>query len=392
LRRVSKASDIWEIDLNTDDVQAGIDYGIISRAWTFDRMGAQIKGNFGKAIFRIAVGRAAQHSLERELLERYQYRTERDTHDYKEEDYWDIKTKSGKKADLKTFHVFSDYKAPGRGTLSEGVIVNSTGGENWATFFPMLVPRDQFESETKDYYLFGIVVAPSSKRYPNIRSDAKFLLALPFSEDKEFNARYQTVHRRKYTDERVRSGTSFSLEITRVGQNCLIPSATKVTVGYGDSSGRACQKLLSLSTKKTQSVSGLTSFHYLRLHNMMKARPSEKLFDVVFRDADQYGDINWQVFASLFEDIWIYDAKAYFIGWISKEDFEKAFKRYKAFGPSPDYTGNADHWDPKARGLLSRKSFCYFYPPVFRGGTQGANYYCLPKDLITMASLIEILR
>jgi len=392
MRKVSKPSDIWRIALNADDVQAGIDYGIISRAWTFDRMGAQFKGNFGKAIFRIAVGRAAQHAMERILLEKYQYCVERNAHDYKEEDYWDIKAKDGKKIDLKSFHVFTDYDAPGRGPLSEDLIINSTGAEHWATFFPMLIPRDQFESETKDYYIFAIIVAPSSKRYPHTRRGAKFLLALPFSEDKEVNARYQTVHRRKYANERVRTGKTFTLEITKIGQNCLVPAKTKVTIGYGDSKGQAHQKNLSLAMRKTESITDLTSFHYLRLHNAITAQPTEKIFEVIFHDADEYGDIRWEVPSVSFEDIWIYDAQAYFVGWISKEDFEAAYKRYKAFGPSPDYSKNANHRDPKARGLLSRKSFCHFYPPVFRGGTQSANYYCLPKDLFTMSSLIEILR
>lgn len=392
MRKVSTPGDIWKINLDADDVQAGIDYGIISRAWTYDRMGAQFKGNFGKAIFRIAIGRAAQHALERMLLEKYRFHVERDAHDYKQEDYWDIRAKDGKKIDVKGFHVFTDYNAPGRGPLSADAIVNSTGGEHWSTFFPTLIPRDQFESETKDYYIFSIILGPSSKRYPYTRPEAKFLIALPFSQDKEVNARYQTVHRRKFANERLQTGETFGFEITKVGQNSLLPAKTKVTIGYGDSNGRARSKDMSLSIRKPESILGLTSFHYLRLHNLMTGSPLEKVFEVTFHDADKYGDISWAVHLGSFEDIWIYDAQAYFVGWIPKEDFESTYQKYKAFGPSADYSGNANHRDPKARGLLSRRSFCYFYPPVFRGGTQNPNYYCLPKDLFTMSSLVEILK
>jgi len=242
MKKVSAPDDIWLIDLDAEDVQAGIDYGIISRAWTYDRMGAQIRGNFGKAIFRIAIGRAAQHALEKTLLQKYRFRVERDAHDYKEEDYWDIKSKDGGKIDVKGFHVFADYSAPGRGSLSKEAIVNSTGGEQWSTFFPMLIPRDQFESETKDYYVFSIIRGPSSKRYPYTRPGAKFLIALPFSQDKEVNARYQTVHRRKFANERLKAGETFGLQITKIGQNSLVPAKTKLTIGYGDSNGRARSK------------------------------------------------------------------------------------------------------------------------------------------------------
>ena len=95
---------------------------------------------------------------------------------------------------------------------------------------------------------------------------------------------------------------------------------------------------------------------------------------------------------ALFEDIWIYDSRVFFVGWISKEDFAKARDRYPAYGPNKGYTGNTSHRDKAAVGLMSRKSFCYFYPPVFRGGTQNPNYYCLAKDLYPMDEIFKLFK
>lgn len=91
---LSSGDDIWLTSLDDEDVEIGLDYSIISRAYTYDRMGAQSRGNFGKAIFRIALGRAVQYRLER-LLEERGVQAERDTTDYKEGDYWDIRSQRG---------------------------------------------------------------------------------------------------------------------------------------------------------------------------------------------------------------------------------------------------------------------------------------------------------
>lgn len=388
-----KTSDIWQIMLESQDIQKGIDYGIISRAWTYDRMGAQAKGNFGKAIFRISVGRAIQNALERKLG-KFGVVFERDTTDYKEEDYWDIRTQDGKSVDLKSFHVFTDYEVKGRGPLSSGNILQSSAGDNWANFFPMLIPVDQFNAEPKDYYIFAILAAPQSKRIPNVRLDARYLISLPFSKDKYLNEGYHRLHRRKYADQRVEQDHTFSLDISLVA---FFPRKRSVTIGYGDNKGNACRKELALFFGKTKTLNGLTALHFLRLHgtaeeNLILSRKEVEIFRIVFKNVEEYGDMEWRVLSTSFEDIWIYEGKVYFIGWIAKEDFEEARKRYNAFGPRKDYKGNAGYWDKNEQGLLSIRSFCYFYPPVFWGGTKNPNYYCLPIDLQTMDTLVAVLK
>lgn len=135
MSRLRVPKDIWTFDLKDEDVQAGINYGIISHAWTYDRMNAQISGNLPKAIFRIAGGVAVQHAIKRVIFEKFGVKFERDFHDYKEEDYWDMRTRNGKIIDVKSYHRFTDYDGDIRTPLSAGAIVNSSTGENWKTFF-----------------------------------------------------------------------------------------------------------------------------------------------------------------------------------------------------------------------------------------------------------------
>lgn len=392
MRKIQKPDQIWEMTLLDQDIQAGIDYGIISRAWTYDRMGAQARGAFGRAIFRIAVGRAIQAALERKLsTKRIEFI--RDSTDYKEEDYWDMTLQDGKSVDIKSFHVFTDYHVPERGEISKEVIFSSTTGESWNTFFPMLIPQDQFDGPAKDYYIFAILLAPSSKRFPNTRPAPRFLISLPFSKDKELNDRYRNIHRAKPARLRVEEGKTFSISLSRDGQHTLFNDPINVTIGYGDIRGDSQKATISLSPRRSERLDGLTSFHYLKIHrNHLTIDRTGRVVNITFANADEEGDLVWEVFNTSFEDIWIYDSKVFFVGWISKKDFAKARDSYPAYGANENYTGNARHWDEDAVGLMSRKSFCYYYPPVFRGGTQNPNYYCLPKDLYPMDEILRLFR
>ena len=384
-------AEIWRIPLKDEDVRTGIEYGSISLAYTFDRMSAQSRPSL--RVFRIAVGVAVQSAFERIILERYKTRFIRDTTDYKEEDYWDIASKSGKKLDLKSFHVFTDYENVKRPRLTKSLILGSSSGRDWRTFFPMLIPRDQFDSEEqKDCYVFAILEAPSSKPFPSYVGVAKYLVAIPFSLDRDENARYQIIHRRRYAVERVQEGRTFSLGITRVGQTRLLPNGGAVTVGYGNVRGEAVQKDFRIQVGRSKTIQGLTGFHFLRIHDSPSDRDDSCILRVTFHDVDEEGDIVWNVSPSSFRDVWINNGVVYFIGWISREEFAAARQKRKAYGPREDWQGNTDHRDPSARGLLSRKAFCYFYPPTFHGGLQSHNYYCLPRDLHTMRSLQGILR
>lgn len=392
MKKIQKPDQIWEIALLDSDIQAGIDYGIISRAWTYDRMGAQARGDFGKAIFRIAVGRAIQAAFER-ILRDNRIKFVRDSTDYKEEDYWDMTLQDGKSLDIKSFHVFTDYPVPEREEINRKLIFSSTTGECWNTFFPMLIPKDQFDGDVKDYYIFAVLAAPSSKRFPNTRSNSRFLISLPFSKDKELNARYRGIHRAKPARLRVEEGKTFSIVFNKDGQHTLFDEPIKLTVGYGDIRGDSQKATISLLPDCPERLDGLTSFHYLKIHHShLRGHKKEKIVNVTFINADDEGDLFWELFNTSFEDIWLYDTKVFFTGWISKEDFAKARDRHPAYGANEEYSGNAPHWDVDAVGLMSRKSFCYYYPPVFRGGTQNPNYYCLPKDLHPMDKIFKLFR
>lgn len=392
MKRIREPDQIWCVTLLDQDIQAGIDYGIISRAWTYDRMGAQAKGDFGKAIFRIAVGRAIQAAFER-ILRGKNIIFVRDTTDYKEEDYWDMTLKNDKSVDIKSFHVFTDYVVPEREETSKELIFSSTLGDRWNTFFPMLIPQDQFDGAVKDYYIFAILTAPSSKRFPNTRPKPQFLISLPYSKDKEVNDRYRNIHRAKPARLRVEEKKTFSILLDRDGQNTLFGEPIRLTIGYGDIHGDSKKATISLRARDSKRLDGLTSFHYLKAHHScMTSSTREKIVTITFPDVDDEGDLVWEVYNHSFEDIWIYDSRVFFVGWVSKEAFAKARDRLPAYGPNEEYSGNTDHWEKDAVGLLSRKSFCYFYPPVFRGGTQNPNYYCLPKDLYPMDEIFKLFK
>ena len=389
MNRITRPDQIWEVQLADSDIHAGIDYGIISRAWTYDRMGAQAKGDFGKAIFRIAIGRAIQAAFER-ILGTKEIQFIRDSTDYKEEDYWDMTLQNGKSVDIKSFHVFSDYHVKERPAINKELVFSSTTGEHWNTFFPLLIPKDQFEGDIKDYYIFAILNAPSSKRFPNTRPNPRFLISIPFSKSKELNDRYRNIHRAKPARLRVDEGKTFSVVLKKRGHRTLFDEPIRLTVGYGDVHGDSQRASLSLMPDGSESIGGLTSFHYLRHHGHLRRDRKETIVELTFLDADEEGDLLWEVSNTSLEDIWIYESRVFLVGWISKEDFAKARDRYPAYGPNEKYTGNTDHWEEKAVGLMSRKSFCYYYPPVFRGGTQNPNYYCLPRDLYPMDMILDL--
>ena len=391
LSKVNNSKYVWQLDLKNEHIQSGIDYGIISHAWTYDRMNSQHSGNFGKTIFRISVGVTVQKAIESELFKRFGTKFERDSHDYKQEDYWDMLTNRGRIIDVKSYHCFTDSSSKERKPLSCESIVESTTGESWSTFFPMLIPRDQF-TDSKHYYIFAILYAPSPKRFPFTCSNAKFLVAIPSSKEKEINRMLQGARARKATKSRIESGRTFSIQINRLRYPTLIDDQADLTIGYSNRKGSSKSKKIRLRIGDKVEINGLTSFHFLRLHDPTVFRKNTKLFEITFKNFDEETDVLWEVFSESFTDIWIYSGKVYCIGWISKSDFEESKNLYSSFAANSNWSGNGPHNDKTARGLLSRKSFCYYYPPVYAGGTQAHNYYCLPKDLNIMDDIVEILR
>ena len=91
--KVTTSNDLrnWIIRLGDADIQAGIDYGIKSWIWTYDRMGSQKRRDYGGTIFNIVTGRATQHALHRRLVS-LGITIDVDETDFKETDAWDFKT------------------------------------------------------------------------------------------------------------------------------------------------------------------------------------------------------------------------------------------------------------------------------------------------------------
>ena len=386
--------------LNDIDVRKGIGYGIISHAHTYDRMGAQARGDMGRAIFRIVAGKAVQNAFERHVEQSLHCTLERDTHDYKTEDYWDVRF-NGLTIDVKSNDVFNDMLRPPRQPIRPSMVLNSSLGDKWETFFPMLIPQDQFKSDPKDIYVFGISTTFSSQSFPKSRARPRCLITTAASKDPPTNQVLRTVRRAKLVRERIRSRKTFGLVLSRIGQNSVTHSKALVAIGFADEKGKARRAITRLNVGQSVRIKRLTAFHYLRVPSLRPTDdPEDPIFKVVFKDVDDVGDINWKVPPRAFTDIWMYDPKVLLVGWIRREEFEEARKKYPAFGPSSDYLSNGPHRDTEARGVLSMRGFCYYYPPYclsnsgrvtpyFRAGTKNHNYYCLPKDLNPMSSLAE---
>ncbi|GAC1361817.1 MAG: hypothetical protein NVS2B12_05930 [Ktedonobacteraceae bacterium] len=378
--QVKTGSDLVRIEMTDDDISQGVSYGIISRAWTYDRMGAQARGDFGKAIFRIAVGKAVQAAIERYLSE-MGIAVERDTTDYRTSDYWDIATRTGKSIDVKAFQFFSDFRVPGRSPLNPALLVESTLGESWSSFFPMLIPQDQFDGKMKDFYIFAALSAPGSKRCPNTHENPRGLIALPYSQDEQTNSRFQSVHFASFAERRIRAGKTFEIALTR---RALHPEPFNITIGYANSTGEAKYQSFALQNGETVTLANTTALHYLKWerrrcppHNM------GTLLEATFTGVDTLGPLKWVINNSSFEDVWIYPNALWCIGWISKEAFSATRRRYPTYGPSD----NTNKKLGNQGGILHRGGFVYFYPPGFRGGTKDENYYVLPQDLNTINTL-----
>jgi hypothetical protein len=392
MQNVKAPQDIWRLPLKDDDVQLGIDYACISLWFTYDRMGLQAMGKLGNAMSKIAVGRAVQSALEGELARRGAQFV-RDATDYKEEDYWDITTKKGESVDIKSFHVFPDYPGIVREPLTPELIMNSSLGDQWNSFFPMLIPQDQFD-DGKDYYVFALLRAPQPKRCPGAGTAARFLVASAFSKDGELNEVYKLVQKQKHARERMKSGETFDLSVSLV--DSLFEQNVEITMGYGDKEGKAVSKQFTLSGRKEGRISGLTAFHYVRLHSgcpgRRKANKPEAVLRVTFTNVGDQDPIEWIVMDEAFINAWISGGEVYFVGWIGKKEFQEAIRQYPAYAPNGKYNGNTLDHDKTKRGSMTKASFCYFYPPTFRGGTKNFNYYCLAKDLWRMDDLPNLLR
>lgn len=391
---------IVEMKLEDADIRKGIAYGVISHAHTYDRMGAQARGDMGKAIFRIVAGKAVQNVLERYVTDSLHCEFKRDTHDYKTEDYWDVSL-NGLKIDIKSNDVFNDMLLPPRQPVTPEMVLKSTLGDKWETFFPMLIPVDQFKSDPKDIYVFAITTTHSSQAFPNIPQRPRCLITTAASKDPATNQVLRTVRRAKLVRQRIRDHSTFGLAVSRVGQNSVTHSKAAVAIGFADAKGKAKRIIAQLHVGQTAKVKGATAFHYLRIPTLPDTEePEDPIFRVIFKDVDDVGDIKWEVPPKAFTDIWMYDANAFLIGWITRQGFDEARQRYPSFGPATDYMSNGPHHDADAKGTLSMRGFCYSYPPYgitvtgrkaayFRGGTKNHNYYCLPKDLNPISSLQE---
>jgi hypothetical protein len=185
----------------------------------------------------------------------------------------------------------------------------------------------------------------------------------------------------------------FSVQLMSLEQR--VPTALRRTyiIGYGDNRAAPRAAKIDLEPGQSASIDGLTALHYLRLDgtNIGPVRPNQPLVRLSFAGADDLGPLNWVATPANFEDIWIYDNRLYFIGGISEQGFNSARKRHPAWGPNETWDGNGPHRETDLQGLLSRRSFCYQYPPTFQGGTQNPNYYCLPQDLETMDTMVDLL-
>lgn len=388
---------IVQTTLSQADIVAGVQYGIKSRAWTYDRMGAQARGHYGRAIFRIAVGRAVQHAVQHYLENQGITLREDETH-YTETDHWDVRSSQGISVDIKGAHYFTNFNVEGRPPLTTIAIANSSNAAEWSTFFPMLVPCDQFDKNPKNAYLFYLLAARSSSRVPYVESDAKLLIALPHSTNTELNQIYARVHTSKPANQRVALGETFSMSLTMLPDAAL--RSASLRIGYGDPYGEATQQALYLLPGASHVLQNMTALHYVRLrfdpvlleHRLM----NQPLFEVTFQEVLPDREIKWTIHARDFEDVWIYDDnQLYLIGWLTDTEFDRIRQQHPHCGPHPKENRNTrlSHTD---NGIAKAGTYCYFYPPSFGGaypgGTKNNNYYCLPQNLRSINELVAWLQ
>lgn len=432
MTQLSKAEDIWVLKPTREDLIAGANYAAITLPWTFNRMSMNTSssGQQSRAL-NIAKGIVGQEILRRELEKRsISAQVQRKSH--RDDDLFDFQLPINgvvRRLDVKSVNYYSNYSESGRSPLSSQLIVANASypGPDWRRFFPMLVPHTQVQ-QAKDAYCFAISSSIDFRRDIDTDRAGYTITAFPYGNHMAFMARKQLCIARENAEKGFYASCSYSTDAFLFNGHGL----TFTLIGEWD--GQMVRRVVELKpgtvVENVGPFSCLSSFQldrndYDRIHGRIEISISRNDFTSPILNTTK-SNINVLPTESLilqrsdFCNLMLpTDYTIYFIGWVMKEDFLQACRKYSGW-VWPNDNANRYHNQPwtqiteSDRKSIGRAGFenciqgnphllkagwmktngqgggacCYVFPNIgSRGGVKETNLYALPQDLQAMVEL-----
>lgn len=391
---------VWVFDIDQDDIWKGVHYAKKSLPWTFNRMGVQ-EGDWTwyYRMMKIVVGVAVQETLIRELQQR-EIEIEKDWTNYRTKDAFDLTSLDGRKIDVKSFNLYSDYSVKLRPNFCLDYLIQNSSypGPEWSRFFPCLVPQDQAGRD--DVYVFAIVESPnytSKARRIGGRVN-QFMIASPAAAWGNF------LNHKNIIKAREDSKMGLDLEFELRDHCSLFKSPLTFYLGL-QYDGKFDEIDMEINTGDVISVEGVSGLSYIRIREedfdsftgQLAVRFTNHLDEPVFtgasmRDLNVAPENEWVVDKTMFGDLFLPSPhRIYMLGWISIDEFSRIRREYPAYAHPLQNKQENQLADSQERGIMLTRSCCYIYPNMFKGGLRNKNYYVLPRDLNIMDELPSVL-
>ncbi|MCK4477897.1 hypothetical protein KAU88_05155 [Candidatus Bathyarchaeota archaeon] len=407
---LTKENQIWRIEPSKKTSINAVRYASMSVNWTFNRLAIKASPwTWYIRMMRIVSGVAVQQCLIRELEKRGK-KIIKDLSDYRTEDTFDLALPNGEILDSKASNYYVDYVGPEiRPNFSLKYLIENKDycGKDYRSFFPCLVPAEQFNVKRKrhkDYYLFAIVTCINFIRDKLTgREDDWLIAAVPMDLGNFLNYK-------KLVQAREEEGKGISLSFSVSHNHTLekyIPSKKKKThkfyVGY-EKDGNFSEEMVELGLNKAHEFPNISGFSYVRMdreefetfHALIKMKIrnhlTKKMLNTRFKNINKLPQKVFSFGRKHFANLYPPKSEFFFLGWISYESFKERMASLPCYGPPKDKIDKYSNTEgvPSRPGLLYPRTTCFIYPNVWRGGMRNKNFYVLPRDLRTMDELLKI--
>ncbi len=429
MTKLTSKNDIRVLLPNAEDLQAGAHYAAVSLPWTFNRMMYNMSSaGQQKRALNIAKGIVGQEMLKRELKRvGIQARTQRKS--YRDEDLFDFDVDIGgkiTKLDLKSINYYTNYTPLGRERFSPELLLKYAGyaGDEWRTFFPMLVPHTQIK-QSKEAYCFAVASSIDLRNDTATDRSDYALTAFPYGEQ----AVFLSSGRMCLLREKAAQGIYLELAYK---QNTIFGSKAQISV-IGEWAGQPRQVKVDVSSGTVRDVGTFSCVSSFRIDKDIHDQLDGEIYVSVMRN-----DFNDPILNTVRRNINIAPVDPlklttddfcnlhlpdhytlYVVGWIHKEEFLRVCRQYTGWVWPKDsvYKFKNQSWTTITEAdetMLNKAGFgdaiqaspkmvnsgwlkatgrgngacCYVFPNVPRfGGVSETNLYVLPQDLYTLDTL-----
>ena len=429
MRKLETGEDIWVLAPTAEDLQAGAYYASVSLPWTFNRMGLNTSsGGQGHRALNIAKGIVGQEMLKRKL-EQLGIRVQTDRTSHRSQDLFDFNVElHGEMTtlDLKTIHYFTDFAPVGREPFSIDLLMRNAAyaGADWRNFFPMLVPHTQIKQD-KEGYFFAIATSIDPRQDTTTDRPGYALTAFPYGRHLEFlsSARLcklredasQGIYVRLAYRTEALSGAQVAISILGEWAGERTPVEVNLRSGIAVQAGPfSCISAFQVDASNYDRLTGTIEISLAENHF------TEPVLGGNRRDMNQFPEQTFVLRQGDFRNLLLpEDYTLYVIGWIYKEDFLEACRKYTGwvwprnvedrFKNQPwtqitdrdrqniERAGFTDSIGGSPRMLqagwlkttgMGGGACCYVFPNIGanRGGVEETNLYVLPQDLNNMNS------